>query len=76
MLHSARGAHFEGQRISDVEQFPCDRQMEQILNNPVDGFEICGPEMVTVSLALPQKVEPTYTYSVTGSRSARIAGTA
>ena len=58
MLHFARGAHLKGHRISDVEQVPCNGQMEQMVNNTIDGFEVYGPGTVTVSLALSQKVEP------------------
>ena len=55
MLHSARGAHLEGHRIGYVEQVPCNRKIEQVVDDTIDGFEVCGPGTVIGSHTLPQR---------------------
>ena len=40
MLHSARGVHLEGYRVGNVEQVPCGRQIEQMVEDTIDGFKV------------------------------------
>ncbi len=49
MLHSARGAHLEGDRIGDVEQVPSGRQIKQVVDDTIDSFKVCGSGSVLVS---------------------------
>ena len=50
MLHFPRGAHLEGNRIGDIEQFPCGREIKQVVDDTIDGFKVCGSESTLVSL--------------------------
>ena len=77
MLHFTRGAHLKVHRISDVEQVPCDRKIEQMVNNTINGFEVCGPGAVPIQSrpVAKSQTQTTYTYSATELPSSRRAGT-